>query len=122
MGGRCGGRDRSTATCFIAAPRRSPARHDFTAFTPTQTDHVRFERDVVRAEWVEEPGDVLAFWIEADTFMRHMVRILVGTHAGRGRRAASRAERFAGLLAGRPRSEAAATAAAHGLYLESVRY
>ena len=53
--------------------------HDFTAFTPTETDHVRFERDVLRAEWVEEPGDVLAFWIEADTFMRHMVRMLVGT-------------------------------------------
>ena len=53
--------------------------HDFTAFTPTETDHVRFERDVLRAEWVDEPGDVLAFWIEADTFMRHMVRILVGT-------------------------------------------
>ena len=40
---------------------------------------MRFERDVLRAEWVEEPGDVLAFWIEADTFMRHMVRVLVGT-------------------------------------------
>ena len=40
---------------------------------------MRFERDVFRAEWVDEPGDVLAFWIEADTFMRHMVRILVGT-------------------------------------------
>jgi tRNA pseudouridine38-40 synthase len=53
--------------------------HDFTAFTPTDTDHVRFERDVFRAEWVEEPGEVLAFWIEADTFMRHMVRIIVGT-------------------------------------------
>ena len=98
-----------------------PGRHDFTAFTPSQTDHVRFERDVVRAEWVEEPGDVLAFWIEADTFMRHMVRILVGSMlAVAGGRFS--AERFAGLLAGRPRSEAAATAAAHGLYLESVRY
>ena len=91
--------------------------HDFTAFTPTDTDHVRFERDVLRAEWVEEPGDVLAFWIEADTFMRHMVRILVGTMLE-----GLPPERFAELLGGRPRSAAGATAPAHGLYLESVAY
>jgi tRNA pseudouridine38-40 synthase len=91
--------------------------HDFTAFTPTETDHVRFERDVFRAEWVEEPGDILAFWIEADTFMRHMVRVLVGTMLE-----GIAPERFAGLLEGRARSEAGATAPAHGLYLEGVAY
>ena len=91
--------------------------HDFTAFTPTETDHVRFERDVFRAEWVDEPGDVLAFWIEADTFMRHMVRILVGTMLE-----GLEPDRFAALLVGRPRSDAGATAPAHGLYLESVAY
>jgi tRNA pseudouridine38-40 synthase len=91
--------------------------HDFTAFTPTETDHVRFERDVFRAEWVDEPGDVLAFWIEADTFMRHMVRILVGTMLE-----GLQPDRFAALLEGRPRSDAGATAPAHGLYLEDVAY
>lgn len=91
--------------------------HDFTAFTPTDTDHVRFERDVLRAEWVDEPGGVLAFCIEADTFMRHMVRILVGTMLE-----GVPPDRFTELLEGRPRSAAGATAPAHGLYLERVTY
>jgi tRNA pseudouridine38-40 synthase len=95
--------------------------HDFTAFTPADSDHVRFERDVLRAEWVEEPGDVLAFWIEADTFMRHMVRTLVGTMlAVAGGRMET--DDFERLLSGRPRAEGGDTAPPHGLYLESVRY
>jgi len=98
-----------------------PGTHDFTAFTPSETYHRRFEREVMRAEWVEEPDHVLAFWIEADTFMRHMVRTLVGTMlAVAGGRIA--VTRFEELIGGLPRAEAGDTAAAHGLYLESVAY
>ncbi len=95
-------------------------RHDFTAFTPTETEHIRFVRDVIGAEWVGE-GELLEFWIEADTFMRHMNRVLVGTmlEVAAGRRPF---EQFAGLLEGAPRSAAGRTAPAHGLALASVRY
>ena len=95
--------------------------HDFTAFTPTQTKHMRFERDVVAAQWREPEPGLLEFWITADTFMRHMNRVLVGTMSdvahGFGTPAA-----FAELLTGRPRAEAGATAPPHGLALASVAY
>ena len=97
-----------------------PGTHDFTAFTPTQTDHVRFERDVRAASWQQE-GDILSFRITADAFMRNMVRVLVGTQleVASGRRSA---ESFIQLLSGAPRTAAGDTAPPHGLYLESVSY
>jgi len=90
------------------------------AFTPTQTDHVRFDRDIARASW-EQSGDILTFRIEADAFMRSMVRALVGTQleVASGRRSP---ENFRELLTGAPRSTAGDTAPPHGLYLESVSY
>jgi len=95
--------------------------HEFTAFTPTQTDHVLFTRTVLRAEWRDAPGDILELWVEAETFMRHMVRTLVGTmlEVAGGRLSE---EAFTRLLEGSAREHAGDTAPAHGLYLESVRY
>lgn len=95
--------------------------HDFTAFTPSDSDHVRFSRHVLAAGWHEIGPDLLEFRIEADAFMRHMVRVLVGTmlEVGGGRRTA---EEFASLLMGRSRPEAGRTAPAHGLHFLGARY
>ena len=95
--------------------------HDFTAFTPTETDHVRFTRDVHAAWWRVADGAISEFWIEADAFMRNMIRVLVGTmlEVARGR---GTPQTFAALLAGAPRSAAGRTAPAHGLHFAGAGY
>lgn len=96
-------------------------RRDFTAFTPAETEHVRFERRILGAEWKQAGPRGLDLVVEADAFMRHMVRVLVGTmlEVAGGKRTV---EEFERLLAGAPRPAAGPTAPPHGLYLESVSY
>lgn len=97
-----------------------PGKHDFTAFTPTQTDHVHFHRKIMAAKW-DQTGDILTFEVTADAFMRNMVRVLVGTMLDVSSHRRS-LDDFAMLLKGAPRSSAGDTAPPHGLYLESVSY
>lgn len=92
--------------------------HDFRAFTPTDTQHESFQRNVHAAAWKTD-GERLDFTITADSFLRHMVRTLVGTMLEAGAQAPARIER---LVDGAARSEAGLTAPPHGLYLERVGY
>ena len=94
--------------------------HDFRAFTPAETQHRVFRRSVLSAGW-ERRGDELLFRVEADSFLRHMVRTVAGTmlQTAAGERSFAS---FQQLLEGAPRAAAGVTAPPHALCLVGVRY
>lgn len=95
-------------------------QHDFTAFTPTRTEHVFFARTLSVCE-LHEREDEVVLVVEADAFLRGMVRTLAGTllEVGLGRRPV---ERVRALLDGAPRAAAGPTLPAQALTLVGVRY
>jgi tRNA pseudouridine38-40 synthase len=99
---------------LAAAAAALVGSHDFEAFTPAQTSHEVFVRVVERAEWIRR-GDHLDFEITANSYLRHMVRSLVGTMV-------EAPDAIPVLLESRDRSSAGKTAPSAGLYLVSVAY
>lgn len=94
--------------------------HDYSAFRSSQCQARSPVRRLERLQ-LRENGPLLVFELEANAFLHHMVRNLVGTLVwiGVGRRPAAWA---AELLAARDRRLAAPTFAPQGLYLSGVEY
>lgn len=96
-------------------------RHDFASFCKAHTDVKTTLCTVRRAAWERKDDAHAVFTIEADRFLRNMVRAVVGTlfEVGRGRMTA---ERFADVVAARDRCAAGQSAPAEGLCLVRVEY
>ncbi len=95
--------------------------HDFSAFrtvgSPTRTP----VRRVIRAEWKRRRNGLILFEIEANGFLKQMVRSIIGTlvEIGKGKRKASDLRK---VLNSKDRREAGPTAPAQGLFLKEVKY
>jgi tRNA pseudouridine38-40 synthase len=94
--------------------------HDFSSFRSSNCDGKHPIREVETCGWRRE-GPLLIFWIEANAFLRYMVRTMVGTlvEVGMGKRAA---DSMAKILLARDRTKAGITAPARGLFLTHVSY
>ncbi len=95
--------------------------HDFSAFMAAGSSVKSTERNIYRAELSRPDLDHWVFLFEANGFLRHMVRNLVGTLVDVGRGKLS-PEGFVQIICSRDRRRAGMTAPAHGLFLVDVKY
>lgn len=95
-------------------------RHDFSSFQGAKHEKVSSERVVMEAGFRQE-GSELIFFIQADAFLRHMVRNMVGTLVEVGRKKISE-EEFVEIFAAGDRRRAGKTAPPQGLFLKVVYY
>ena len=93
---------------------------DFKCFSKSKTDVKTYVCDIQQVHW-QQNGSELVFFIQANRFLRNMVRAIVGTLIEVGLRKIS-ISGFEAILASRDRSQAGYSVPAHGLYLEKVNY
>ena len=94
--------------------------NDFTSFSKLHTQTKTNNCDIKRVFW-KEKDDFLIFQIEADRFLRNMVRAIVGTLIDIGLEKISLID-FENIIKSKDRSKASASAPAHALCLISILY
>jgi tRNA pseudouridine38-40 synthase len=103
------------------ATRGLVGEHDFSSFQSVGSPKRTAVRKVIRAEWRGSRDGFLCFEIEANGFLKQMVRAIVGTLVEVGRSKIT-SEQFQKILDSRDRRKAGPTAPAHGLFLKEVKY
>ena len=94
--------------------------HDFESFSKVKTDVHTFNCDIFEAYWKQEQ-EVLVFYIQANRFLRGMVRAIVGTLLEVGQNKIT-VEDFEDIIKAKNRKSAGRAVPAHGLYLTEVQY
>ena len=93
---------------------------DFTSFSKSNTQTITNNCKIMQAYWEKREG-LLVFTIQADRFLRNMVRAIVGTllEVGLGKMTE---EEFVKVIESKDRSQAGTSVPAHALYLREVSY
>jgi len=93
---------------------------DFTSFSKLHTDVKTNNCNITLAQWTQK-DDEWVFTIQADRFLRNMVRAIVGTlfEVGRGKMTV---EEFGKVIELKDRCKAGTSVPAQGLYLVDIKY